>query len=161
MTTLDPLQAWVTRIDRRLYMILVGTAIGILGGTTGLLIAITDPILATGFVIGILAGLYILTNVQAALYGVVAIVSLLPFATFPFRVGFTPTLLDGALGAFTVVYLFQWMTGRRRTLCITPVHAPLLLYIGWLILSFILGCVTRRPRRPSPANLPRRSSALA
>jgi len=139
MVTLNPVQKWVAGMDRRLYAVLIGLAVGIIGGSIGLLIAVTDPILAAGAVIGLLIGLYVLTDVMAALFGMIGIMAMLPFGTFPFNVGFTPTLLDGMLGAFLIVYLFQWMTGRRSAIQFTPVHAPLALYIGWLILSFILG----------------------
>lgn len=139
MVTLNPLQKWVARADRRLYALIVGLAIGIIGTGIGLLIAIADPILAAGAVIGILLGLYILTDMMAALYGIIAVMALVPFGTFPFDVGITPTLLDGAMGAFLIIYIFQWMTRRRSSLQLTPVHMPLALYIGWLLLSFILG----------------------
>lgn len=139
MVILNPVQKWIAQADRRVYALIVGISIGVIGAGIGLLIALLDPILAIGVVIGTLAGLYILTDMMAALYGMIAIMALLPFGTFPFDVGITPTLLDGAMGAFLIVYIFQWMTGRRRTLRLTPVHAPLALYIGWLIVSFILG----------------------
>ncbi|MDZ4770639.1 MAG: O-antigen ligase family protein [Chloroflexota bacterium] len=139
MITLNPLQKWVAQADRRLYAVIVGLVIGVIGVGIGGLIAVLDPILAIGVVIGILAGLYIITDMMAALYGMIGVMALLPFGTFPFDVGFTPTLLDGAMAAFLTVYIFQWMTGRRRALSFTIVHAPLALYIGWLLISFILG----------------------
>ncbi len=73
-----------------------------------------DPLIATGIVLGVLVALYVLTSVNAALYAVIAVMALLPFGTFPIKIGFTPTLLDGAMGAFLMVYLFQWMTGTAH-----------------------------------------------
>ena len=139
MQSINGLQMWVARLDRRLYAVLIGLAIGAIGGLIGLLIAVVEPLLAAGVILGLLAGLYILTDVSAALYAVIAVMALLPFGTFPVKIGFTPTLLDGAFAAFLMVYIFQWMTGRRQFFRLTPVHAPLVLYIGWLILSFVLG----------------------
>ncbi|MFN8448853.1 MAG: O-antigen ligase family protein [Anaerolineae bacterium] len=136
---INGLQMWVARLDRRVYAALVGIAIGVIGGLIGLLIAAFEPLIAAGIIVGILAGLYILTDVSAALYALIAVMALVPFGTFPVKIGFTPTLLDGAFAAFLMVYLFQWMTGRRQFFRLTPVHAPLLLYMGWLILSFVLG----------------------
>ena len=66
-------------------------------------------------------------------------IALLPFSTVPVHIGFTPTLLDAAMGGFLIVYLFQWMTGRRSRLRLTPVHAFIAVYILWLLLSFALG----------------------
>jgi len=139
MQSTNALQNWIARLDRRVYAILIGLIVGALGGLVGLLIAATDPLLAAGAVLGILIGLYILTSVSGALYAMIAVVALLPFGTIPVKIGFTPTFIDGAMGAFLMVYLFLWMTGRRQFFRLTPAYAPLLLYIGWLIWSFVFG----------------------
>lgn len=139
MHSANPLQNWFANLDRRTYAIFIGLLIGITGGLIGLLVAFAGPVIAIGAVIGLLAGLYVLTEVTAALYGMLAIVALLPFGTLPFSIAVTPTLLDSAMGAFVLVYLFQWMTGRRQQLRLTPVHMFILLYMLWLILAFALG----------------------
>jgi O-antigen ligase len=150
MVASNGLQDWVARLDRRLYALLIGVAIGVMGGVIGLLLAVAGPIITFGLILGVLAGLYILTSLNAALYGVIFVMALLPFGTFPFKIGFTPTLLDAAMGAFLLVYVLQFMTGRRRGIQLTPVHALIALYMGWLILSFIFGI---RHARPTSANL--------
>lgn len=129
----------VAGLNRHTYALLVGLGIGITGGLIGLMLALLGPVVALGALGGLLAGLYILTDVRAALYGVVLVMILLPFGTLPVRVGFTPTVLDAALGVFILVYLFQWMTGRRQGLRITPVHFVVLLYVMWLIITLALG----------------------
>ncbi len=139
MYTTNPLQEWIARLDRRLYALVIGATVGLVGGLLGLLLAIAGPVIAVGTVLGLLAGLYILTDVSAALYGVILITALLPFGTLPFKLGLTPTLLDIGLGAFLVVYFFQWMTGQRQQFRLTPVHALIALYVAWLIVSFVLG----------------------
>jgi hypothetical protein len=137
--TFDPVQQWIARLDKRAYALLVGALVGVLGGGIGLLVAVAEPIIAAGVLLGVLLALFIISNVQIALYGIIAIMMLLPFGTFPIRLGFTPSLMDGALGAFVVVYLCQWMVGKRRTFTSTPVHLLILTYIAWLILGFVLG----------------------
>lgn len=137
--TSNALQDFVARLDRRVYAALIGVAIGLIGGLIGLAIVVAGIPLTFAAIFGLLVGLYILTDVSAALYGVIFVTALLPFGTVPVRIGFTPTLLDVALGVFLIVYLFQWMTGRRAGLRLTPVHALILLYMGWLVLSFALG----------------------
>ncbi|MDX2160491.1 MAG: O-antigen ligase family protein [bacterium] len=140
MQQANALQQWVAKADRRLYALIIGLGIGLIGGLIGLLIAASDPLIALGLVFGLLAGLYILTSVEAALYGIIGVMALLPFGTLPFRIGFTPTFMDAAMLAFLVVYLTQWMTGKRGVgLRLTPVHPLIALYIGWLILAFMLG----------------------
>jgi O-antigen ligase len=146
----NPLQDWIARLDRRAYAIFIGVLIGAAGGLVGLLLAVAGPIVALAVLVGLFAGLYVVTNVNAALYGLIAVMALLPFGTFPFKIGFTPTLMDAAMGAFVMVYLAQWMTGRRHSFRMTPVHLLIALYIGWLILSFVLGL---RYARPTAADL--------
>lgn len=133
------LQNWLMQLDRRVYAALVGLVIGITGGGVGLLLALAGPIVTIGAIIGILGGLYILTDIRIALYGIIALLFLVPFGTLPFRIGLTPTLLDVAIGTFLLVYLFQWMTGKRRGLQLTPVHGLITLYVMWLIFAFVLG----------------------
>jgi O-antigen ligase len=135
----DKIQDWYASRSNPAQAILIGLAIGITGGLIGLMLAVAGPVVTIGAVIGVLAGLYILTDISAALYGLVAIIALLPFGTLPFKVVVTPTLLDMAAGAFLLVYLFQWMTGRRYRVRLTPVHAIILIYVLWLVLSFALG----------------------
>jgi len=135
----NALQNWIAGLDRRAYALLIGLALGIAGGVIGLMIAVFGPLVPFALVLGVLAALYIITDVRAALYGVIAVTLLLPFGTFPVRIGFTPTLLDLALAAFLTVYALQWATGKRRNFRVTPVHALILLYMAWLVLAFALG----------------------
>ena len=67
------------------------------------------------------AAYYALTNLHGALYVTLAVIALIPFGKVPLNFSPAPTLLDGTLGAFLVVYLFQWMTGQRRLFRSTPV----------------------------------------
>lgn len=139
MESPNALQIWVARLDRRLYGVFIGLALGLIAGVVGLMLVILGPTLTFAGVMGLLLGLYVLTDVEVALYGAIGTMVLLPFGTLPVRVGFTPTLLDMALGAFVLVYLFQWMTGRRSNLQLTFVHAFIGLYVMWLIFAFVLG----------------------
>ncbi len=144
--TADVLQDWFGGSSQRTRAVGVGLAIGLGGGGLGLLIALLGPVVAAGALLGLLAGLYILTDVRAALYGFVAVLLLLPFGTLPVKIVFTPTLLDIALAVFVLVYLLLWMTGKRRTLYLTPVHGLILAYALWFVLSFALGLQYAPPR---------------
>src|SRR5690242_4724929 len=126
-------------LNRYSYGALIGAAIGLTAGILALLLVVGGPIVAFGALFGLLVGLYILSNISAALYGVIFITALIPFGTLPFKIGITPTFLDVALGAFVLVYAMQWMTGRRQGFRLTPVHAFVALYTMWLIFAFALG----------------------
>lgn len=137
--TRETVYDWVTRLDRRMLAALIGIGLGVTGGAIALLITVIGPLFTVAGILGGLIGLYILTDIRAALYGIVAIMALLPFGTLPFSIGFTPTLIDVMVGAFLLIYLLQWMTGQRREFRITPVHIPLALYILWILAAFALG----------------------
>ena len=139
MRAANGLQVRISQLDRRRYALAVGFGIGAVGAGVGLLIAVLGPWLALAAMLGLLAGLYVITDVGAALYAIIGVVLLLPFGVFPVKIAITPTLLDLALGGFLLVYLFQWMTGRRGRLRLTPVHALITVYVMWLALAFALG----------------------
>lgn len=150
MNRVNSLQIWFSRVDRRTYALGLGFALGIVGASIGLAIAGLGPLLALAAIGGILAGLYIITDVSMALYAIIGVILLLPFGVFPVKIAITPTLLDLAMGGFLLVYLFQWMTGRRGGLRLTPVHALIAVYVMWLIFAFALGM---RHARPTSANI--------
>ena len=139
MQEINGLQNWISGLNRYSYGALIGLIIGLVGGSIGLALALVGPVITIAAIGGFLAALYILSNVSAALYGVIAVAILLPFGTLPFKVGITPTFLDMALGAFLLVYLAMWMTGRRHSFRATPVHILVVVYVLWLLLAFALG----------------------
>jgi hypothetical protein len=100
MQTPNALQIWISQLDRRWYAALIGLLLGLVGGSVALLLVVAGPTLTIAAVLGVLVALYILTDVNIALYGAVGTLLLLPFGTFPVDIGLTPTLLDMALGAF-------------------------------------------------------------
>ena len=139
MHAANSLQIWLSQRDRNSYAIAIGLLVGSIGASIGLLIAAIGPLLALAAIGGIIAGLYVITDVRIALYAIIATVLLLPFGVFPVKIAITPTLLDLAMGGFLLVYLVQWMTGRRGGLRLTPVHSLIALYLMWLVFAFALG----------------------
>jgi polysaccharide biosynthesis protein PslJ len=139
LSTTDALQNWYLQRTPRQAALIIGAMIGLSAGLIGMLVAAAGPTIAAGAVIGLIAGLYVMTDIRAALISMLAVVALLPFGTLPVRIAFTPSFLDVAMGAFLLVYLVQWMTGRRSSLQLTPVHALIAAYMMWLLVSFVLG----------------------
>ena len=150
MARVNALQIWIGRVKSRHYWIAVGFAVGALATLIGFTIASLGPFLALAAIFGILTGLYVITDIRIALYAIIVTLLLLPFGVFPVKIAITPTLLDLAMGGFLLVYLFQWMTGRRGGLRLTPAHAFVALYTMWLIFTFALGM---RHAMPTPANI--------
>ncbi|MBN1967467.1 MAG: hypothetical protein JW910_22625, partial [Anaerolineae bacterium] len=125
--------------DRRPAAVLIGAAVGVLGGVLALLIVILGPVMAIGLVLGLAAGVYILTDLDGALAIMVFVIALLPFGNLPFQVAITPTFLDGALGGFLVVYAMQWMTGQRRLFRSTPVTPVVIGFALVMFFAFLMG----------------------
>lgn len=126
-------------LSNQSYELKLGLLLGLCGGGIGLLVAVAGPIIAAGAVIGLLAGLFVTSNISLSLYGVILVAALIPFGTLPFRIGLTPTFLDLALGAFVLVYAVQWISGRRSGLRLTPINLLIAVYVLWLLLAFALG----------------------
>ena len=100
MHSANSLQIWISQLDRRAWAAGIGFLIGIVGTGIGLLIALLGPWLTVALIFGILAGLYVITDIKVALYTMIATLLLLPFGTFPVKIAITPTLLDLALEDF-------------------------------------------------------------
>ena len=118
-------------------------ALGLLLGVTavlgGLVLAFGGPVAGAGVLLGGLAALLILRNIELGFFAVIAVVALLPFATLPVDIGVTPTFLDFALGGVIFVWLLGIVTGRQRRLITAPVALPLILFIIIAVFAFIFG----------------------
>ncbi len=125
--------------DRRPLAALVGAALGFGGGLLALLIVLLGPVMAFGLVLGLAVALYVLTSLNSALMVMIVVIALIPFGKVPVGVSPSPTFLDGALGGFLLVYLFQWMTGRRRLLRTVAVTAFVLLFAGLVLFAYLMG----------------------
>lgn len=138
-TTSNPLQTWFLSLSRRDYALFVGGMIGVIAALIGFAVAYLGAVVTLAALIGVLGGIYVLTDTRAALYGTLVTMILLPFGTAPFKIVLTPTLLDITLGAFIGVYLLQWVTGQRVTIRLTPVHIMIGIYALYFTLAFVLG----------------------
>lgn len=127
------------RIPQPSPSLVTGLALGFGAVLLGALTALGGPVLGFGALIGMCVGAYILLNLTAGLYATVAIMALIPFATLPVKIAVTPTLIDCAIGAFILVYLFQYMTGRRIRPRLVPADLLIVAYMLFTTLSFVAG----------------------
>ncbi len=134
----------------------LGLALALTAILLGALLGFVGPLITVGALIGLAAGLWAITNLEVGLWGAIAIITLLPFGALPFKIVFTPTFLDLALLGVVTVYLFQWMTGRRRQIALTPAHAPIVLFGVLAVFSFVAGL----PNGPLTPNLLRQFGEL-
>ena len=105
----------------------------------GLLLSELGVLYAAAAFMGLFLGLWMLTDIEVAYWSVIGVVCLLPAATFPFDVGFTPTLLDAALGGLFLVWAVQITTGHQRNLTATSLGLPTAILILLASGSFVFG----------------------
>jgi polysaccharide biosynthesis protein PslJ len=135
----------VIALEHKSTAILTGLALGTVGALLALVIVYAGVVPAFALVLGALVGLYLLTSLDAALIVLLGTAALLPYATLPFRIAITPTLIECGLVGFGTVYLFQWMTGRRREFILTPPSWAILVFVGVVFFAFFLGLRGGRP----------------
>ena len=105
----------------------------------GFLLAEVGPLFVGLGLAGGAVALWMLRDIEVAYAAVIGVVTLLPFGSFPFRIGFTPTLLDAALGGLFLVWLLQIITGKGRRLISTGLGLPVLVFLALAVVAFVLG----------------------
>lgn len=139
MTTED----WLYRIFASRYRWLSALAAlvmcAILALAAGYLLAAFGPLIAGAGLLALFVGLWMLRDIEVAYWGVIGVVCLLPFASFPFHIGFTPTLLDAALGVLFLVWVLQLATGAQQTFISTSLALPIAVFILLATGAFIVG----------------------
>lgn len=131
------LQAREIRSALRGLIILLLTVTVALGG--GYLLAEFGPLLAAAGLVALVLAVWMLRDIEMAYWAVIGVVCLLPFATFPFEIGFRPTFLDAALGMLFVVWALRWMTDNERAFTATGLGGPVLLFLLVVLTAFVLG----------------------
>jgi hypothetical protein len=105
----------------------------------GYLLAEFGPLVAGAGLVALFLGLWMLRDIEVAYWVVIGVVCLLPFASFPFSVGFTPTFLDAAIGALFLVWALQIATGAQREFIGTSLGLPIGVFMLLAVGSFVFG----------------------
>ena len=105
----------------------------------GYLLAEFGALIAGAGLVALFLGLWMLRDIEVAYWSVIGIVCLLPFASFPFSIGFTPTFLDAALGALFLVWVLQVATGAKQESVATPLGLPIAVFMLLAVGSFVFG----------------------
>lgn len=131
----DPRVAWTGRA-----MLILAGALGV-----ALLVAVAGPLYGTAALVALIFGLLMLRDVRWGLLAVFAVIGLVPFATLPFKIGFTPTFLDLGMLAVYFVWIMRVATRRDRELTGTSVGAAVLLFLLVAFFAFTNGLRFSRP----------------
>lgn len=108
-------------------------------------IAVLGPLLALAAGLGAFAAYLALRSPRWGFTFVILVASLLPFAAFPFRLGFKPTFLDAALGSLVFVWAVALLTGRERRFVGSPLGVPVAVFLFLVVFAFALGASHARP----------------
>ena len=131
--------------DRRMANVALGALLVASAAGVALIVALLGPLLAIAAALGLLAGYLALRSPRWGLTFVILVACLLPFATFPFRLGFKPTFLDAALAAFVFVWAVGLLTGRERRFVGSPMALPVAIFLLLALFAFALGSANARP----------------
>lgn len=111
----------------------------LLGGLVGAAAAL-GPLYALAGLFALAVGVAVLSSTEAGVLGAVALMTLLPFGTLPFKAIITPTLLSLALIALMVVWSLRLLArSDQYDLRFTTLGLPILAFLGLTLFSLILG----------------------
>lgn len=109
------------------------------GATVGGAAAL-GPLYATAGLIALAVGYLMLISTGAGLAAVLAIITLLPFGTLPFRAVITPNFLTLALLALMAVWIARMLTRPEQyELRLSPLGLPLLGFLAYTFFTLFLG----------------------
>ena len=95
------------------------------------------PVIASLVVLAV--ALWMVYDIEVAYIGVIGIITLLPFASLPFSIGFTPTFLDLALGGLFFVWILPYLLGEEQRFEATPLGALVLVFAVLAVGTFVAG----------------------
>ncbi|MCX6031302.1 MAG: O-antigen ligase family protein [Chloroflexi bacterium] len=123
----------------RAALLVAGAAVAVL------VVAVAGPLYGVAAVIALIGALLMLRDLRWGLMALFAVVGVLPFATLPFKLGFTPTFLDLAVLALYLVWIMRIATRRQRELVGTSLDVPVLVFLLLAVFAFANGLRFGRP----------------
>ncbi len=147
----DPRVAW----SGRAALILAGALLA------ALLVAVAGPLYGAAGLVALLFVALVLSDVRWGLIAVFLVIGFLPFATLPFKIGFTPTFLNLAMVAVYFVWLMRIVTRRDRELIGTALGPAVLLFLMVAFFAFANGLRFSRPTATTIRNFAELALAIS
>lgn len=113
----------------------------------GAVIALGSPAIAFAIVAALVGAAIVLSNIEYALYAVIAVAVLLPFGAIPLNLGFNPTFLDLALLAVFGLWVLRGLSRQDEGFIATPLGLPILVFLVLAVFSFVAGLAYAAPDR--------------
>ena len=126
-----------------------------------MIVAVAGPLYGVAGVVALIAGLLMLRDIRWGFAALFAVIGFLPFATLPFKIGFTPTFLDLALFAIYFVWIMRVATRRQRDLIGSPLGAAVLGFLLLVVFAFANGLRNGRPTTTTIRNFAELALAIA
>ncbi len=126
-----------------------------------LFIVIGGPLYGIIVPVVILFALLVLRDIRWGMLAVFAVIGFLPFATLPFKIGFTPTFLNLALVAVYFVWIMRLVTRRDREFVGTSIGPAVFLFLLVAVFSFANGLRFSRPTMTTIRNFAELIMAIA
>lgn len=105
----------------------------------GWLAVVRGPVQTAALIVGLVGLIVVASDPRAGLWAVVGVMTLLPFAVIPVRVGLTLTLLEAAMIAVYAVWLLRLLLHRDERIVSASPAAWVLLLVAVTIFAFLLG----------------------
>lgn len=122
-----------------LVLILVGSL------SAGFLVGVAGPIVAVGLTVASIGAVVVLRSPLWGVVGIILIATLLPFATMPFKIVFTPSFLDLAIFATFGVWALRYALAQETRFEFSSLGGIVLLFLFAAAFSFALGLQYARP----------------
>ncbi len=111
----------------------------------GLLVGVAGPVIALGLVLASIGAVVVLRSPLWGLVGILLMATLLPFATMPFKIVFTPSFLDLAIFATFGVWALRYALARETRFEFSSLGGMVLVFLFLAAFSFALGLQYARP----------------
>lgn len=144
-TVLHRIEGALFSPDRRVARLARGLLLLAGALVAALLIVAGGPIYGTVAAVGVAAALLMLRDIRWGFLALFGVIGFLPFAAFPFKIGFTPTFLDAALLAIYFVWVMRIVTRQERDFVGTPLGPAVFLFLMVAVFAFANGLRFARP----------------
>lgn len=138
-SAMDKLRILVTSENPTVALVALLMVIFGAGALVGVLFGGLGPILAVGLLAVAIAAFLMLRSIQWGFVALLGLIILLPYAAFPFKIGFTPTFMDAILGALFGVWFLRIVTGSDTTFVGSSLGTPIFAFLAWAVVAFIAG----------------------
>lgn len=138
MALVYALQRVLMRNRLRALLATIGICV-VAGVAAGALVAVLTPLWAVALLAGVAGALLMLRSRQFTLLVICGIICLLPFASLPLNVGFSPTFLNLALGVLYLVWALRVATGRQERWASSPISPAVAVFLLLTFGAFVAG----------------------